>query len=128
MGSRRRGLERDHDRIVAHVTANSDLFEPGLTLLGTEHPVSGASGESGFLDILFRDRDGRYLIVEVKSKASELDEAIGKLGRHRRLFAELNHLEHGRIRRVLACPYIPESRFAELREAGIEWLIVPILR
>jgi hypothetical protein len=69
--------------------------------------------------------DGRYLIVEVKVKASELDEGIGQLGRHRRLFAEMNHLEPGCIRRLLACPDIPKARFPELREAGIEWLIVP---
>ncbi len=126
VGGRRKGRERDHDRIVEHLIANPDVLEPGLTSLGAEHPVSGASGESGFLDLLFRDRETRYLIVEVKVKASELDEGIGKLGRHRRLFAEMNHIEPTRIRRLLACPDIPGARFPELREAGIEWRIVPL--
>jgi hypothetical protein len=53
-----------------------------------------------------------------------VDEAIGKLGRHRRLFAEMNHIEMNGVRRLLACPDIPEARFEELREAGIEWRIV----
>lgn len=48
------------------------------------------------------------------------------LGRHRRLFAEMNHIEANGGRRLLACPDIPEARFAELREAGIKWRIVPL--
>lgn len=126
LGARRKSRPRDHDRIVEHLIANPDVLEPGLTFLGAEHPVSGASGESGFLDLLFRDRQTRYLIVEVKVNASQLDEGIGKLGRHRRLFAEMNHIEPTHIRRLLACPDIPEARFQELREAGIQWQIVPL--
>ncbi|MGO9453540.1 MAG: endonuclease NucS domain-containing protein [Candidatus Binataceae bacterium] len=125
LASRRRGRDRDHDRIVAYLIANPETIEPGLTFLGTEHPVSGISDELGFLDLLFRDRDGRSLIVEVKVKSSELDEGIGKLGRHRRLFGEMNHIEPSRIRRLLACPEIPEARTSELREADIEWCVVP---
>ena len=126
LGARRESRGRDHDRIVEYLIANPDVLEPGLTLLGAEHPVSDASGETGFLDLLFRDRENRHLIVEVKVKASQIDEAIGKLGRHRRLLAEMNHIEPTRIRRLLACPDIPEARFPELREASIEWRIVPL--
>jgi len=126
LGGRRKSRARDHDRIVEHLIANPDVLEPGITFLGAEHPVSSTSGEVGFLDLLFRDLHSRYVIVEVKVKASELDEGIGKLGRHRRLFAEMNHIERARIRRLLACPDIPEGRCEELREAGIEWRIVPL--
>jgi hypothetical protein len=126
VGARRKSRSRDHDRIVEYLIANPDVLEPGLTFLGAEHPVSDTSGETGFLDLLFRDRENWHLIVEVKVKASQIDEAIGKLGRHRRLFAEMNHIEPTRIRRMLACPDIPEARFPELREASIEWRIVPM--
>ena len=126
LGARRESRGRDHDRIVEYLIANPDVLEPGLTFLGAEHPVSDASGETGFLDLLFRDRENLHLIVEVKVKACQIDEAIGTLGRHRRLFAEMNHIEPTRIRRLLACPDIPESRFPELREASIEWRIVPL--
>jgi hypothetical protein len=126
VGARRKSRRRDHDRIVEYLMANPDVLEPGLTLLGAEHPVSDASGETGFLDLLFRDRENRHLIVEVKVKASQVDEGIGKLGRHRRLFAGMNHMEPSRVRRLLACPDIPEARFQELREASIEWRIVPL--
>jgi hypothetical protein len=127
VGAHRKSRNRYHDRIVEYLIANPDVLEPGLTFLGAEHPVSDASGETGFLDLLFRDRENRHLIVEVKVKASQVDEGIGKLGRHRRLFAEMNHIEPSRVRRLLACPDIPEARFPELREATIEWRIVPLL-
>jgi hypothetical protein len=126
VGAHRKSRNRDHDRIVEYLVANPEVLEPGLTFLGVEHPVSDASGETGFLDLLFRDRENWHLIVEVKVRASQIDEAIGKLGRHRRLFAEMNHIEPTRIRRMLACPDIPEARFRELREASIEWRIVPL--
>jgi hypothetical protein len=32
----------------------------------------------------------------------------------------MNHIEANGGRRLLACPDIPEARFAELREAGIK--------
>jgi hypothetical protein len=38
----------------------------------------------------------------------------------------MNHIDPVRVRRLLACPDIPEARFAELREASIEWPIVPL--
>jgi hypothetical protein len=126
LGALRKSRGRDHDRIVEYLIANPDVLEPGLTFLGAEHPVSHASGETGFLDLLFRDRENRHLIVEVKVNASQVDEGIGKLGRHRRLFAGVNHIDPSRVRRLLACPYIPEARFPELREASIEWRIVPL--
>jgi hypothetical protein len=126
IGARRKSRGRDHDRIIEYLIANPDLLEPGLTFLGAEHPVSDVSGETGYLDLLFRDRENWHLIVEVKVKASQIDEAIGKLGRHRRLFAEMNHIDPSRVRRLLACPDIPEARFPELREASIEWRIVPL--
>jgi hypothetical protein len=126
IGARRKSRGRDHDRIVEYLIAHQHVLEPGLTLLGAEHPVSDASGETGFIDLLFRDREDWHLIVEVKVKASQIDEAIGKLGRHRRLFAEMNHIDRSRVRRLLACPDIPEGRFPELREASIEWRTVPL--
>jgi len=125
VGGRRKNRGRGHDRIVDYLTTHSEFIEPALTFLGTEHPVSSASGETGSLDLLFRDLEGHHLIVEVKVNASELDEAVGKLGRYRRLFAETNHIEPAHIRCLLACPYIPEAREPELRGAGIEWRIVP---
>ena len=63
VGARRKSRGRDYDRIVEYLMANSDVLEPGLTLLGAEHLVSDASGETGFLDLLFRDRESRHLIV-----------------------------------------------------------------
>ncbi len=125
IGGRRKNRGRNHDRIVDYLTTCSEFLETGLTFLGAEHPVSSASGETGSLDLLFRDLEGQHLIVEVKVNASELDEAVGKLGRYRRLFAETNHIDSARIRCLVACPYIPESRQPELRGAGIEWRIVP---
>lgn len=119
LGSHRRGKESSvHEQIVRHLAAHPETLEPGLSFAGRDVFVSGEI-ERGYLDLLFRDSDGRFLIVEVKVKASELDKATGQLRRHRRLFAEMNHVDPVRVRLALACLDIPTTRKAEFEEAAI---------
>jgi hypothetical protein len=60
--------------------------------------VSQDLGEERFIDLLFEDRDGRPLLVEVKCGPAELDKAIGQILRHRYLFAQQNGIAKDRIR------------------------------
>ena len=124
-GVERRKRVKRHDRIADHLAANPNLLEPGLTFRGAEIPVSSMSGEGGSIDLLFVDSAGRFLIVEVKVKPEELDKAAGQLRRHARLYVETFHIEAGRLRLAVACPYIPPSRIAEFAEIGITCFSLP---
>lgn len=124
LGSRRRGKQSSvHERIVKHLAAHPETLESGLRLEDRDVFVS-AGFERGSLDLLFRDSAQRFLIVEVKVKSSELDKATGQLRRHQRLFAEMNHIEPARIRIMIACADVPESRFSEFMQGGIECFVV----
>ena len=119
LGSRRRGgVDSMHEQIVKQIAACPDILEPGLRLQARDVFVS-VEFERGYIDLLFRDRDDRFLIVGVKVKASELDKAAGQLFRHRRLFAEMNSIVPARIRIALACQAADQNPgFAAKRRSG----------
>jgi hypothetical protein len=119
--------ESRHSRIVDALAANPDLLEVGLRFQSKEVLVSSAdSAESGRIDLLFRDRIGRYLIVEVKVTSRELDQALGQVFKHRRLFAARHHLGDEKLIRIaIACPDLLKSRIREFGELGVECFAMP---
>jgi len=78
----------------------------------------------GFIDIVFKDSKGSYLVMEVKPQPSEVDEAIGKILRHRKLFADQNNLEEKSIRAAIACPYFSDSHKKICQDIGVELFII----
>jgi len=125
-GAWRRPRESRHRRIVDALAANPERLGPGLRLDRKELAVSGEL-ERGRIDLLLRDQEDRFLIVEVKIKASELDQAIGQLARHRRLIASNYFIDRARVRIAIACLDIPNERIADLNGWGIEFFRLPLL-
>jgi hypothetical protein len=124
IGSRsRNGADTAHERIVKQLASQPDLLERGLRFEARDVFVS-AGDERGYIDLLFRDSEDRFLIVEVKVGPTELDKATGQVRRHRRLFAEMNSIDSARIRIALACPEIPLARLAEFQELAIGCFVV----
>jgi len=76
--------------------------------------------------LLFLDRAGLFLIVEVKVKQEEPDKAVGQLRRHARLYAETFHIEAARLRLAVACPDILPARIAEFAKIGITCFQLPL--
>jgi len=118
-GAWRRPRESQHRLIVDALAANPERLAHGLRLDRKELAVSGEL-ERGRIDLLLRDRKGGFVIVEVKIKASELDQALGQRARHRSLFASNYFIDRARIRIAVACLDIPDERIPDLKEWGIE--------
>ncbi len=72
-------LEKDLENYIA---ANPQIIEPGLTLVKQQYRTS-----VGIIDILFKDRQDKYLVVETK-RGSESDKVIGQISRY------IGYLEH----------------------------------
>ena len=66
-------LEKDLENYIA---TNPQIIEPGLTLVKQQYCTS-----VGVIDILFKDRQGKYLVVETK-KGTESDKVIGQISRY----------------------------------------------
>jgi Holliday junction resolvase-like predicted endonuclease len=59
-----------------HLAENPNLLEYGLQLIGKEYPTG-----AGNIDILLKDKDGSYVIVETK-KGRETDKVVGQILRY----------------------------------------------
>ncbi len=109
-----------HEKIVEAIVNNPGLIEADLTFVNRDVQVGTSISNLGFVDVAFKDTKDSYLLVEVKTQSSEVDEAIGKILRHRKLFANQNNLEEKRIRAGIVCPYFSESHKEICQEIGIE--------
>ena len=70
---------------------------------------------------MYLDGVGRYLLVEVKVYATEIDKAIGQIIRHGVMFAQQNFLSEGLVRLAVACPDIPTVHRTACARARVEW-------
>jgi hypothetical protein len=118
--SYRAGKKTKHEELIGRILSNSNNLEIGLTLHGKNVHVSQNFGELGFIDLIFTDKNNRYLLVEVKVKPGEIDKAIGQILKYRELFARQNFVEKERVRVGIACPFIPPQAKVICEGAGIE--------
>ncbi len=112
--------EGAHEKIVEAIISNPGLVEAGLTFVNRDMQVGHNVSDMGFIDVVFKDFNGTYLLVEVKAKSSEIDEAIGKILRHRKLFASQNSLQDSRIRAGIVSPYMSTSHKKICADIGID--------
>lgn len=114
------GMEgKQHKVVVARIVADSSVLEPDLVLKGQNVQVSQDFGELGFIDLVYEDRDGRPLLIEVKVGPDELDKAVGQILRHRELYSRQNAINAEKIRLGIACPFIPAQYRTICRPIGI---------
>lgn len=108
-----------HEEIAEKIIQNSNMLEDGLYFEGRNVQVSQDFGELGYIDLIFRDKGNRFLLIEVKVKPEEIDKAIGQIMRHRKLFIKQNLVTSESVRIAIACPYISLLQREICDEAGI---------
>ena len=113
-----------HEKIVEGIIAHPSELERGLSFVNRDVQVGQNISDMGFIDIVLQDSKGSYLLVEVKPQPAEVDEAIGKILRHRKLFADQNNLQDKSIRVGIACPQFSDSHKKICQAIGIELFIV----
>ena len=109
-----------HELIAEKIIQHPDVLEKDLRFDGRNVQVSQDFGELGYIDLIFKDRDNKYLLVEVKVKPDEIDKATGQILRHKNLFIKQNSIPSESIRLAIACPYIPKHQKEVCEEVGIE--------
>lgn len=112
--------QTNHETLIQRIVDNPNILEPGLTLAGRTVHLSRDFGEVGYVDLIFEDKEGLHLLVEVKVKSDEIDKAIGQVRRYRELYAKQNFVSLDKLRLGIACPSIPELSRATCQEIGIE--------
>jgi len=103
------GSERD---VVEALTQAPWLIEEGLEVVGVEVPM-----DVGHVDILAKDRDGRYVVVEVKRDVAT-HEAVFQLAR----YVEIYRKKGLDVRGVLVAGDISSSALEYLRRYSLQFV------
>lgn len=109
-----------HEIIAEKIIQNPNVLERELHFEGRNVQVSQDFGELGYIDLIFKDHENKYLLVEVKVKPEEIDKATGQILRHRKLFVGQNSIPMESVRLAIACPYIPQHQREVCEEVGIK--------
>lgn len=120
VSARQRADKGPRRRLIDLIVANPTCLEPGLKLAGQNAWVADDAGETGYIDLVFIDAAGRYLLVEVK-----VNQGIGQLLKQCIMFERQNFLDENRVRPALACPDIPPVRRAACARAGGDCFEIP---
>lgn len=105
------GSEKD---LVEALVRNPSFIEEGLEILGVEVPV-----EAGHIDILARDKEGRYVVIEVKRDLAT-HEAVFQLARYVESYRRKGHAARG----VLVAGDISASAYEYLKRFGLQFVKV----
>lgn len=92
-------------------------FEEGLELVGTEVYLADQTGARGRIDILARDTDRCYVIIEVKRSNKVARETFVEIFKYTHLLRQLHGVQPSELRIILASTVWDELRepFAEFR-------------
>ncbi|EZP67256.1 endonuclease NucS domain-containing protein [Pseudomonas sp. RIT357] len=69
-------MERIESIIRDKLALNLNILEAGLQLLDIESYLRNIKGTNGFIDLLARDRNGKYVIIEIKRSKSASRDAL----------------------------------------------------
>ncbi len=105
------------DAIVEWLLKNYAIYEKDLELKGQEVDTS-----AGTVDLLFMDREGSHLLVEVERQAT--DHALGQILRLCAGYEKKCNLPRERVRGIIACARIHEFVLQAAKRAGVEiWTV-----
>ena len=103
------GSEKD---VVDALVAAPWLIEEGLEIVGVEVPT-----DVGHIDILAKDREGRYVVVEVKRDLAT-HEAVFQLARYVEIYKKKGHEARG----ILVAGDISSSALEYLKRHGLQFI------
>jgi hypothetical protein len=85
-----------------YLAGRPDLLEPGLRLYRTEFPLPNSVGARGSIDILARDQNDMWVIIEVKRDKRQSREALSEIAKYVELLSREMHVAADRIRVIIA--------------------------
>lgn len=109
---------RSESELRDHLSSNTDLIEPGLTLVGTEYRLRNPRGTGGFIDLLARDRYGDLVVIELKRSNQTARQALHELEKYVGLLATDRGIRVDRLRCILLSTawrelLVPFARFVQ---------------
>ncbi|WP_392352519.1 endonuclease NucS domain-containing protein [Pseudoalteromonas rhizosphaerae] len=88
-------------KIRDKIAANLSILESGLQLIKTEYYLPNAHGTRGFVDILAKDKQGSFVIIEIKKSNKSAREAIHEVLKYTEGLKENKSLKDDEIRSII---------------------------
>ena len=107
--------------VVKILSENPEILGAGVQFLGSEVDVG-----TGVADILFRDAEGRSIVVEVETIANDF--AVGQVSRLAAGYTSKHNLDPKMVRKVIICQTSTKNLKEAAKGAGIELYYVGLNR
>lgn len=113
----------DESDLRNYLASHPDEIESGLRLEGIEYPSGGRNSKrERSVDILFIDRDGYWLVVELKASKA-YDQVIGQLLRYMGWIKKHRASSNQVVRGIIIAPAISEDlKLAISMVSNADWL------
>jgi Endonuclease NucS len=89
------------DQLRDELSRSLSLIEPGLRLVDTEYRVPNAHGTRGRIDILARDANGSWVVIELKRADGPARQALHEVTKYTELLRAELGIRQDRIRAVI---------------------------
>jgi len=103
----------DEKEISDYIAEHPEIVEEGLRILRREKPI-----EVGYADLVGVDKDGRYVIIEVKRVHAGVD-AVRQLSNYVNALKKRNL--QAKVRGILVAPSISKEALSLLTSLGLEY-------
>jgi hypothetical protein len=97
----RLAMARNEDLIREELAKKLDLIQPGLELVKTNYPLPNAHGTRGFIDILARDRNHVFVVIEIKRSDKTAREALHEVMKYAELLVREKGIDISDIRAAI---------------------------
>jgi hypothetical protein len=109
-------MGRVEETIRKYLATHLTFLSQDLYLIQEEYPLPNELGTRGSIDILARDDDNRYVIIEVKRTNQASRQAIHEINKYAALIKQRFHVKESEIRIIIV-----SSEWDELRVPYSEW-------
>lgn len=110
----------DEGEIADYLSRHPEVIEEGLRVIRRERPL-----ESGYADIVAVDREGRYVVIEVKRVTAGV-EAVKQL--HRYVEGLRKNNPGAKVRGILAAPAATKEALSLLSSLGLEYRRIDVAK
>ncbi len=118
-------MERLEEKIRKHLAKNLSIISNDLELIQEEYPLKNEFGSSGFIDILAKDSENNYVIVELKRSNQAARQTLNEVCKYCALLKQNLHIRDSEIRIIIASSewmelLVPYSEFNKYMNLYIE--------
>jgi len=94
-------MERIEDKIRGYLAKNLDIISDELELIKEEYYLKNSYGATGRIDILAKDKDNNYVVIEIKRSDQAARQALHEIAKYTALLRQELFVKDSEIRLII---------------------------